>query len=242
MSKKIIALAVLVILVGGTIWWSLAHKSSDSTNTKSTSQKQSTQQKSQAGFNKSKYSTDSPSSIWVVVNKQRPLNPITYAPSDLTSVGNGQYMRLEAAQALVHLFADAKAAGYAIVPESGYRSYATQTSVYNSEVNSFGQAKADTESARPGHSEHQTGWAVDLGSAGCYEDCFGKTQASVWLVANAYKYGFILRYPANKSDITGYRNEPWHFRYIGPELSTEMHSINVTTLEEFFGLPAAPNY
>jgi len=141
------------------------------------------------------------------------------------------------------LFLDAKNTGYALVAESGYRSYYTQVSVYNSEVKSFGKAKADSESARPGHSEHQTGWAVDIGKAGCFEDCFGQTQAAQWLLANSYKYGFILRYPSDKVAITGYRNEPWHFRYIGTDLSTEMHNTNVTTLEEFFNVvPATQPY
>lgn len=197
---------------------------------------------SPATFNKHQYSLSDPDSLWVVVNKQRPLNPKTYAPSDLTSVGNGQTMRAQAADKLLQLFAGAKTVGYTLVAESGYRSYSYQAQVYASEVAGFGQAKADSESARPGYSEHQTGWAVDIGAPGCYEDCFGTKPASQWLLANAYRYGFILRYPADKADITGYRNEPWHFRYVGIALASEMHKEHVTTLEEFFGLPAAPNY
>ena len=193
-------------------------------------------------FDKTKYSLTDPASVWVVVNKQRPLNPIDYAPTDLTAVGNGQYMRAEAATALTKLFADGKTAGFSLVAQSAYRSYATQVNTYNSEVKAYGQAQADTESARPGHSEHQTGWAVDIGAPGCYLDCFGTKPDSKWVLDNAYKYGFILRYPSDKSDITGYRNEPWHFRYVGVALATEMHNQKVETLEEFFGLPAAPNY
>lgn len=194
-------------------------------------------------FDKKKYSVDDPTSIWVVVNKTRPLNPKTYAPADLTAVGGGQQIRKEAAVALVTLIADAKKQGLTISALSGYRSYATQVSVYNNEVKQFGQTVADTESARPGYSEHQTGWAVDVGGGGCgVEDCFGRKAEGKWLATNAYKYGFIIRYITDKQPITGYRAEPWHIRYIGTELSTEMQKQGVTTLEEFFNLPAAPSY
>lgn len=193
-------------------------------------------------FDKKLYSISDPNSIWVVTNKLRPLNPISYAPAGLTAIGSGQQMRAEAAGELVAMFTSARSAGYTLYPESGYRSYNTQQGVYASEVKNFGQAKADSESARAGYSEHQTGWAVDIGSPGCIEDCFGKTPAASWLLDNAYMYGFIRRYPEDKTAITGYRNEPWHFRYVGTALATEMHNKHVETLEEFFGLPAAPNY
>lgn len=194
-------------------------------------------------FNKKQYSLDDPASIWVVVNKRRPLNPKDYAPSDLVSVGHGQQMRAEAASALSKMLAGAQAAGYTVTPASGYRSYTNQVNVYNSEVQAYGQQVADSESARPGYSEHQTGLAMDLASGGCsISDCFGDTPGGKWITANAYKYGFILRYPADKVAITGYRHETWHFRYVGVELATEMHQEGAETLEEFFGLPAAPDY
>lgn len=193
-------------------------------------------------FDKAKYSLTDPTSLWVVVNKQRRLSPTDYAPSDLVAVGNGQRMRAQAAAALTQMFTAAKTAGFSLVAQSAYRSYATQVNTYNSEVKAYGQAQADTESARPGYSEHQTGWAVDIGAPGCYLDCFGTKPGSQWLLANAYKYGFVLRYPADKTAITGYRNEPWHFRYVGVDLATEMQKQKITTLEEFFSLPAAPNY
>lgn len=151
-------------------------------------------------------------------------------------------MRAEAAPALAAMIAGAKDAGYILYPASGYRSYSTQVGTYNAEVNSFGQAKADTESAKPGYSEHQTGWAVDIGSYGCIEDCFAKTPAAKWVLANATKYGFVVRYPLDKDNTTGYRYEPWHIRYVGQELSLEMIKQSMTTLEEFFGLPPAPTY
>ena len=195
-----------------------------------------------SNFDKRVHSLSDPTSIWVVVNKQRALKPLDYAPTDLTNIGNAQTMRAEAADRLKQLFQDAKKAGYTLIAESGYRSYASQERIYNSELKGFGRAKADSESARPGYSEHQTGWAVDIGSPGCYEDCFGTKPASKWLLDNAYKYGFLLRYPHDKTAVTGYRNEPWHFRYVGVELSNEMRKQKVTTLEEFFNLQRAPDY
>lgn len=194
-------------------------------------------------FNKSKYSTSDPASIWVVANKKRPLSPLTYAPSDLVAVGNNQQLREEAADALNTLIAAAKAENLTIRPLSGYRSYSNQVTVYNNEVVNYGQTVADSESARPGYSEHQTGLAIDVGGGGCgIEDCFGETNEGKWVATNAYTYGFIVRYTAAKQTVTGYRAEPWHIRYIGPELSKEMHDKGVATLEEFFNLPAAPSY
>lgn len=196
-----------------------------------------------ASFDKAKHSTSEPASIWVVVNKKRPLSPKDYAPDDLMPVGGGQRLSAVAARALSSLIADAKAQKLTIQPLSGYRSYNTQVNVYNNEVASNGQAVADSQSARPGHSEHQTGMAIDVGGGGCgIEDCFGNTAEGKWVAANAYKYGFIIRYIPGKEAITGYRAEPWHIRFVGTELATEMRTQNIFTLEEFFGLPAAPNY
>ena len=194
-------------------------------------------------FDKKQYSTTDPTSPWVVVNKQHPINPINYAPSDLTSVGNGQQMRAEAASALQHMFSDAQAAGYTLVADSGYRSYSTQVSTYNGYVQQWGQTYTDTVSARPGYSEHQTGWAVDIGTENCHvADCFGDTAGGKWAAANAYKYGFLLRYPSDLTDITGYSNETWHFRYIGPTLAEQLHKENVLTLEQFFDIPGGTTY
>lgn len=194
-------------------------------------------------FDKTKFSLDDPTSIWVVSNKTRPLQPKDYAPGDLVAVGGGQQLRKEAADAFTQLLSGARAAGYTIKPLSGYRSYTTQVSVYGNEVRTYGQAVADTQSARPGTSEHQTGLGIDVGGGGCgIEDCFGNTPEGKWLAANAYQYGFIIRYPEGKMDITGYRYEPWHIRYVGIPLATEMKQQGIQTLEEFFGLPPAPQY
>lgn len=194
-------------------------------------------------FNKQELSLDDPASIWVVANKRRPLQPKSYTPTDLVSTGNGQQLRAEAAQALAELIGSARTQNLYIKPLSGYRSYTRQVQVYNNEVARYGQAVADTQSARPGTSEHQTGLSIDVGGGGCgIEDCFGSTNEGKWLAENAYRFGFIIRYPEQKQDITGYRYEPWHIRYVGVKLATEMRNQNILTLEEFFNLPPAPNY
>ncbi len=200
-------------------------------------------------FNKTKFSTDDPASIWVVVNKTRPLQPKNYVPTDLVvpnvTTSGTQYLRVEAAKATETMFAAAAKEGVLLRVDSAYRSYDRQISVYNSEVSAYGQSVADSESARPGFSEHQTGLGADLGAANgkcSITDCFANTPEGKWLAENSYKYGFLLRYTDDKTPITGYRGEAWHYRYIGTELATEMHNKGIKTLEEFFGLPAAPDY
>jgi len=239
-TRTILIVTVLVIIAGIFVWHGQAEAPSHTIKTATPSTQHSAQQ---VGFNKAAFSTTDPTSPWVVVNKQHPLAPVNYAPIDLQPVGAAQYMRAEAAAALTQMLGDAKTAGYIVTPASGYRSYTTQVSVYNSEVKSFGQAVADSESARPGFSEHQTGWAMDLASGGCsITDCFGSTPGGQWVTANAYKYGFILRYRATDVTITGYRAESWHFRYVGKELAGEMHKENVTTLEKFFNISGGSIY
>jgi zinc D-Ala-D-Ala carboxypeptidase len=203
-----------------------------------------------AGFDKSELSIDDPTSYWVVVNKLRPLNPISYAPPDLVTVpvahDNPAVMRSAASAALVAMFAAGAAEGAGQMQvQSSYRSYPVQVRVYNGWVSSKGKAQADQQSARPGFSEHQTGLAVDISTVPlkCSLDaCFGTTRQGEWLAANAWRFGYLLRYPAGKTAITGYEYEPWHFRYIGVPLATELHKEGVETLEEFFGLPPAPDY
>ena len=101
---------------------------------------------------------------------------------------------------------------------SGYRSYATQIVTYNGWVSSEGRAAADTASARPGYSEHQTGWAFDIGDGGgacSFQPCFAEQPAAVWAKANAHRFGFVVRYPLTQQAITGYLYESWHLRYVG---------------------------
>ncbi|GAA1057663.1 hypothetical protein GCM10017608_00650 [Agromyces luteolus] len=192
-------------------------------------------------FDKAAHSIDDPDSIWVVVDKLRPLNPADYEPSDLVVVPVPHtwepLMRAEAADAVVKMFQAASAeAGLSLASNSAYRSYAAQERIYDND---------DELTARPGFSEHQTGLTIDIGpeSGNCsLAVCFADTPEGQWLRDNAHRFGFLLRYPADKAQVTGYQFEPWHFRYIGTVLSNEMHEKGITTLEEFFGLPAAPNY
>lgn len=205
-------------------------------------------------FDKTVNSINDPASLWVVVNKLRPLDPKTYVPANLVVpnvplraniTSNEKYMRPDSAAALEKMFTAAKHAGINLNVQSGYRSYNFQVNLYNSYVRQNGQAAADTFSARPGYSEHQTGLAVDVGTTrGVCEvnQCFGNTPEGQWVAANAYLYGFIVRYPKGLDNVTGYEYEPWHLRYIGVNLSTEMHKEGVQTLEQFFDLPAAPDY
>ena len=209
--------------------------------------------KQPAAFDKSQYSLDSPTSPWVIVNKRRPLQPADYAPQLVTpQVG----LRLPAdnpemqvstqiVSALEQLFAAAKQDGLNLIIASAYRSYASQTAVYNAEVKHNGQQAADRESARHGHSEHQTGLAVDVGAASrqCeVETCFGDLPEGKWLAANAYKYGFIIRYQQGTEPVTGYTYEPWHIRYVGSELAHELQRQSNPPLETFFNLDTAPDY
>lgn len=202
-------------------------------------------------FDRSAQSIDDPNSYWVVVNKQRPLTIQGYAAPDLVAVPvpyiNEPWLRQAASDAIVQLFAAITAeTGLKLQAQSAYRSYDTQVSVYNGWVNSLGQEAADLTSARPGHSEHQTGLAIDVNALpdqGCaLEPCWGATPHAQWIAANAHRFGFIVRYPDGMTHITGYEYEPYHLRFVGVELATEMYTTGITTLEEFFGLPPAVTY
>lgn len=252
MSKqsKYFGFFLLALLIVG-IFVFMTHTSNTLSSKSSTVPK-----KTQTGqFNKSQYSTSDLSSIWVIVNKQHPLNPKTYVPSDLITpsmvvrskiTSDESKVSSKIAPSLERMVTDARSQGILLNLQSGYRSYQLQISVYNNEVSSFGQSTADKESARPGYSEHQTGLAVDLGSIptpSCdVAQCFGTTKEGVWLAANSYKYGFIVRYTSDNQSVTGYEVEPWHLRYVGVALSTELHDKNVTSLEQFFNVSGGTSY
>ena len=200
-------------------------------------------------FDSDAQSPDDPMSLWVVANKQRALQPVDFAPTDLVTpegVENefDQPLREPAARAVEGLVGAAAADGLDVRIISAYRDYATQVALYDGYVARDGQEAADTYSARPGHSEHQTGLAVDFDDHGaCYlAACFGQTPAGVWLAEHAAEHGFIVRYPDGKQEVTGFMPEPWHLRFVGTDLAQHMRDNGVTTLEEFFGLPAAPGY
>lgn len=191
---------------------------------------------------------DDPSSYTVVVNKQRALNPVTFTPSDLAypEIPNsgGQPLRYQAAVALEQMHAEASAAGLPFAMVSGYRSYDLQTQLFNNYAAGYGVAAAETFSARPGHSEHQTGLAVDISEClGCpLSEAFGSTAQGLWARANAHRFGFILRYDQGQQPVVGYVYEPWHFRYVGVDVATDMHNRGIVNFEEYTGLPAAPSY
>lgn len=196
-------------------------------------------------IDKSAYSTSDPSSIWVVVNKQHHLTPISYIPSDLISTF-GATISNKAKTDFVAMNSAALADGVNFTIVSSYRSYASQNSIYNNYVATYGQASTDAFSARPGYSEHQTGLAIDFGSStnsNCnLEGCFGTATEGYWLANHSLEYGFLLRYTADKQQITGYKAEPWHFRYIGRKLATEMKNKSIQTLEELFKISGGQIY
>lgn len=199
-----------------------------------------------------RHSLTEPSSPWVVVNKHRPLAPATFRPADLVQpavrlavAGEAALLNRTTAAAAEKMFAAAAAAGVTLTLASGYRSYPTQAATYNSYVRAQGRSAADTASARPGYSEHQTGWAFDIGDgsgAHGFTPQFAGMPAAVWAKANAHLHGFVVRYPWMLHEITGYYYEPWHLRYVGAEAATGMKNRGVETLEEYFGLEAAPAY
>jgi hypothetical protein len=154
----------------------------------------------------------------LIVNKTYAL-PSTY--------GNGLTAATQAAFAAMNA-----ASGGVLSITSGFRSYGTQVSVYNGWVAKEGQAGADRRSARPGHSEHQSGLAFDLN---CICEDFATTPGGIFVAEHGHEYGFIVRYPPGKEGVTGYRWEPWHLRYLGVELATALHASG-QTLEEYLGV------
>ena len=161
----------------------------------------------------------------LIVNKTYPL-PQNYNPG----------VNPEAKAALDKMFAAAKAEqNLKMWVCSGFRSYTVQKNLYNSYVRRDGAKAADRYSARPGYSEHQTGLAFDINYA---DYRFKNTAEAKWLAANAYKYGFILRYPEGKESITGYMYEPWHYRYVGVESAKKIFDSGLT-LEEYFGITSS---
>jgi D-alanyl-D-alanine carboxypeptidase len=201
------------------------------------------------------YDIDSASSLTVVVNKHRPLEPPTYVPDYLIRIQT-EHLRTEAAQAYQRMAEAAQAEGVNLVAVSGYRSYGHQASLYDSYVAQYGQVTADTIAARPGYSEHQLGLAMDVANADAacaLQDCFEDTPVGAWVAEHAWEYGFIIRYPKGEEAVTGYAYEPWHLRYVGTDLAEELQAAahdphrdpgepDVDTLEEFFGLEPAPDY
>ncbi len=186
---------------------------------------------------------DDPSEYMVLANKQTPLGE-NYAPADLveltckTATGRTMYLREDAADALYFMMLCMQADGINdVYVTSAYRSYSYQVSLWDGYVAKHmaegmtreqAEAMALTYSAKPGTSEHQTGLCIDFMTTSMtdLDESFENTRAFAWLRDNAHKYGFILRYPSDKVDTTGYKYEPWHYRFVGREAATEIYLSN----------------
>lgn len=172
----------------------------------------------------------------ILVNKY---NYVTedYIPENLEEIDtayarSGMQLVKEAKDAFEELSLAAKEEGYHVIAMSSYRSYDYQINLYNNYVANDGKDAADTYSARAGYSEHQTGLAVDVYNLDLPYTSFEETEEFDWMQENAYKYGFILRFPKDKVNITGYQYESWHYRYVGKEVAKYIHDNNLT-LEEY---------
>ncbi len=197
---------------------------------------------------------DSANQPLVVVNKLRALDPIDFAPPILTvmpssdSLDNSRELVLapSAANALVLMAEQMHAEGYGqLFVNSAYRTYDYQVELFESKTRQYGLAGALVRSAKAGHSEHQTGLAVDVSvpAQGCaIMTCFGETVGGKWVAANSWRFGFIVRYEEETIAITGYSYEPWHLRFVGEELANEYSENGIHTLEESGSLPAAEFY
>lgn len=192
-----------------------------------------------------------PSSLWVLVSKSHPLETQSYVPTPLKIPAvrtrtdksvEERSLRTDVEPAIKNLFEAANAAGHDVMLASGYRSYEQQQIYFSNYSRAYGEEAANKFSARPGQSEHQTGLAFDvsLSSRQCYlEVCFGDTEAGKWFASHSYEYGFILRYPSDKTAITEYQYEPWHFRYVGKDLAKALFESNLTLDEAYSYLQTA---
>ena len=183
-----------------------------------------------------------PTDVLILVNKQNkaPTVPVTLVKPDVTptkpSVAENIYMRPEAARALEALFAGAAEDGITLYATSGFRSYSTQKAIFDRKAAERGEQTANRSVAKPGYSEHQTGLAMDiegettLGTG--LTAAFGESPEGIWVAEHCYEYGFIIRYPKDKTSITGYIYEPWHIRYVGVEAATQIAELSVT-FEEY---------
>ena len=152
---------------------------------------------------------------------------------DVKYANEDKYLRKDAKDAFEQLSKDAKNEGYQIIATSAYRPYSYQLKLYDEYVTTMGFDYAEKCSARPGHSEHQTGLAVDVMGSNLDYNEFESSKEFDWMLNNAHEYGFILRYPKNKTNITGFKYEPWHYRYVGKKVAKIIYEEDIT-LEEYY--------
>ena len=186
-----------------------------------------------------KTKTDLKNEYLILVNKFHYLDQ-NFAPSDIVAVRNWyaygeNEIRKEVYEQFRSMFNAAAEEDLKLIITSSYRDYEFQDTLWNNYANSKGEEWADSVAARPGYSEHQTGLSLDIvtDGEGSSMDSFDQTDEFKWLSKNAHKYGFILRYPEGKEDITGYSYESWHYRYVGVETATKIHDLGIT-FDEYY--------
>ena len=147
--------------------------------------------------------------------------------------GNDQMLTHDTYSAFIEMFNAAKSEGLTLIINSSFRSYEDQEDIYNYYLDIKGEEETNKIAAKPGHSEHQTGLAVDIQTYNSTSKTFEDFEEFKWLKKNAYRYGFILRYPKDKQYITGYEYESWHYRYVGVEAATYIYENNIT-FDEYY--------
>lgn len=168
----------------------------------------------------------------IVVNKYNYL-PKDYVPTDLVAGNNNKLMRKDTASSFNKMVQDARKLGLNLYAISAYRSYDYQQQLYSQYTRVHGSLQADTFSARPGFSEHQLGEAIDVVNSSFNLSSFGASKEGQWVAQHAHEYGYIVRYQEDIVDATGYIAEPWHLRFIGVDVATDMKAKNITILEEY---------
>ena len=232
MKKKMVLIIVLLALIIGGILVFKNIKIDDVVKEKTN--KTTEKDKTKEDENKEEFEIEQIDGIYyidgvLIANKTYSL-PSDYNPGGLLEEFTSNFTKMQRA---------ASSEGISLNIISGFRSYETQETLYNRYAARDGKELADTYSARPGHSEHQTGLAADINSV---DQSFEDTEEGIWLNNNCYKYGFIIRYPKGKEDITGYIFEPWHIRYVGVSLATTLYNDgDWITLEEYYNITSSYN-
>ncbi len=180
--------------------------------------------------------TDTSKGILMLINKYYALDN-KYTPSNIVTMSlnysyDGNSITKDVYTNFISMCKAAKLEGYTLVANASYRNYIDQKNIYDELVNNNGQDAADSFAARPGHSEHQTGLALDIAALGKSAN-FEQSEEYQWLLDNAYKYGFILRYPDKSEYLTGYKFEPWHYRYVGKDVASELKTLGIT-FDEYY--------